>query len=1226
MLMIFRGFCPNCGGDIDSERLAKGLPCRKCLPNLDLFSASLRGYERVAWVKERLLDNDSLRGYWSIARQFEELRDFEEFFTRLTSFRLWNIQRSWAKRLLNKENFALIAPTGVGKSTLLMTYALYRASKELSKVIFMVPTVELVKQTYSKLVVLNNKLCSEVLIISTTELRGDKKGFILNAMKSKEPSIIVMTNNFFSRNLKSEVVNGGLFTDLLIVDDFDALLKSSKVIDALLYLIGIPEEAVKLAKSIVNLRSELLYYKAVGNTELMERVSSELNELSSKLSLALSKSKLGQLVIASATGRGRGSRTKVLRELLGFELGSITNYLRNIIDLYSYMDTNELINILKKLHKGTLVFVSKGMGDEVVDKLRGVLESNGVRCEVANSRKALDRLRSGAVDVLIGIATYYGILVRGIDEPLRVYNAIFYGIPKFKFDINSRLRNPLFLSLSILELKGKYGYNFSTDLIKLAKRVRRLKPSSLRVLTNALRNGLELDGYLKELQMMILKAIDVVKDAYKELLRSHDKLVIGDSLVINDRKGMYVLIPDVMTYIQASGRTSRLFKGRMTLGLSVVLVDDEELFKIFVKRLSYYLMDVKFRYFYDVDLSSIIKSQINSRCGSSLNERDVSRIKSALIIVESPTKAKTIANMFGKAGKRVLGKSVVYETTIPLPTKDIYVTSIVPSLGHVLDLVTDEGLHGIDVSRGNVRLVYSTIKRCLRCGKQFVDHDRCPYCGSNVFKDSKSVLKVIQKLAQEVDYVFIGTDPDMEGEKIAYDLYLLVKPYNGNILRIEFHEITKKAIVNALVNARSINMSLVNAQVVRRVDDRVVGFELSRHLWDIFGKHWLGAGRVQSPVLKWVVSNYVKYRDELGYILKVKPLKSMPYIRIYVKTKDELNELVKTIENEGVRLIKISDEVIELNPKPPFTTDELLTEASLTLKIPSYRVMKLMQDLFELGLITYHRTDSTYVSNYGIEVAKNYLSKVGMEGLLTPRHWGSVGTHECIRPTRPLTPNEVINFSNLMSQLITNYHLKLYELILRRFIASQMRGVKAIRTKVKLNIGDSISQEVILITKIIDKGFTNIYNPYTVTPEVLGLSKEAVLKPVAIKWFRGSKVSLLKDSDVIKIMKEKGIGRPSTYVKAIRSNIEHGYLIMSKKRNYLIPTKLGIKVNEYLQSNFSKFVSEEATKRLESIIEDVYKGSITPDVAIRKLIREILIINNLRLERSKSEEYLSVLE
>jgi Reverse gyrase len=220
-------------------------------------------------------------------------------------------------------------------------------------------------------------------------------------------------------------------------------------------------------------------------------------------------------------------------------------------------------------------------------------------------------------------------------------------------------------------------------------------------------------------------------------------------------------------------------------------------------------------------------------------------IKVILFIVESPNKVKTISSFFGRPSIRNIGGLTVYEVSLG----NIYLL-ITASKGHILELTTDNiGLFGIERKDGVFYPYYNTIKKCLSCGNQFTEYkdEKCPYCGSTNVDDSINRIRALQELAMEVDQIIIGTDPDTEGEMIAYSLYLVLYTFNRNIKRAEFHEVTKTAILNALENLIDIDLNLVKSQVVRRIEDRWLGFSLSQIVQKYFSKNWLSAGRVQTP-------------------------------------------------------------------------------------------------------------------------------------------------------------------------------------------------------------------------------------------------------------------------------------------------------------------------------------------------------------------------------------------
>ena len=1203
-MMLLRHLCPLCGGTVSEDALRNGLPCNRCIRSLKI-PLRREGTEVSKLTLNLAVSSGSTYAELEPINKIitrDELKDFEEFFHKITGKYFWSIQKSWAKRMLSGESFALIAPTGVGKSTLLLSYALYRTRKN-SRVLYIVPTRELMKQVANNFVQTINSsesLLGEVRVYTSDTVKEEAEGSINNL---KPPFIIVVTHAFIFRNK-------GMFDnvrfDLIVVDDFDALLKSSSLIDLILKCLGISEEAINLAKKVINLKSEILYYKYLGNIEKTSELQEQLYEIKLKLAKEINYDEVGQLLIASATGRAKGTRVKVLRELLGFEVGSIMDYLRNIVEAKEHLDRVDVIKLLKKLHGGTLVFVSKDLGIRKARELVEKLKSAGISAVLANSRKALDLLRKGEVRVLVGVATYYGILTRGIDEPLKVYNTVFLGIPKFEINIDVLLQNPRNLVSIMLGLAQK-GYILSDDEKTLVRIVSRLSPSRLKILQLALRAGFEVNDKLKDTLDLILKVIPRVSKTLKEYVNEYGKLVIGNYVIIRKGSTYVAQVPDVMTYIQASGRCSRLYKGRMTLGLSVILYEDDDLLKIFEKRLKNYVPSSNPIPLSELDLEDIKEKQIKSR-SESAGRVDVDKIRSALIVVESPTKAKTIAKMFGNPGRRYIGDYIAYETVISLGD-EVYVATIAPTLGHILDLAVDEGIHGVRIEGSKLIPVYTTIKRCYDCGYQFTDESNtCPRCGSIRIRDSKKIIDALRKISQEVDTIILATDPDDEGEKIAYDVYLALRPYASNFLRIEFHEVTRSGLLKALTSPRSIDMDRVNAQIIRRVDDRLVGFELSSILKQHFSKHWLGGGRVQSPVLAWIVDRYLEYLKNRGYlIIAILPPNNLR-VTAFIPDREKANELLDLISRKGITLQLVSTRVSDVAPKPPYTTDALLFDASYALKLSPGKIMRIAQDLFELGFITYHRTDSTHVSAAGIEVAQELLRSLGYLEEFAPRRWGAEGTHECIRPTRPIRSLDELelDYTSLVRFNLTWYHKKLYEMITKRFIASQMNKARIeFRTYNVLVDGVKLTS-IEVPTKILEPGFTKVYsiNVY----EELRNKDVLTLQPVTTKLIKSSKSKLYTSSDVVKLMKEKGIGRPSTYAKAIENNLKHGYVILSKKYTYLIPTKLGLEVSEFIKRYYPELASERATRELEKLIDVVREGILSRDKALTFLLSDLVSI------------------
>ncbi|MEO3993268.1 MAG: reverse gyrase [Desulfurococcaceae archaeon TW002] len=1132
----------------------------------------------------------------------EEMSRFTEFFSAVTGGKvLWSIQKTWAKRILSGESFALIAPTGVGKSTLLQIYSLYIASKN-KPVIYVVPTKYLANQV---LRVLNDLNPGDIQV-------RDSEAIKLNESPSGK-RIDVITHALLHRNKK---LFEGFRYYLAVIDDFDALLKSSSLMNTILSLVGISEESIKIAQKLVLAKKELLYCKYGGNPEKIEEILKNINELELSLGKSLNYVSVGQILIASATGRGKGERVKVLRELLGFEVGSITDYLRNIVEVIEPLGSVRLEELIKKLHRGTLLFVSKDMGVEKAKEIAAYLANSGVRVLVAGSRRAINKLRENKVDVLVGVSSYYGILTRGLDEPLHVYNTIFYGIPKFKLDLDSTLLNPLTLIKLIKELPA-YGYVQQEEDKQLVNKVLSLRPGALKVLTQGLRGIIQLEGFLRDLSIEVLKARERLREAIDDALtKNSGKVVLSSFVIREDEKGkVAVLIPDVMTYLQASGRSSRLYGGHMTLGLSVVLYDDEDLLKIFQRKLRYVLTSYAPVKLGEVDLAEVIEKQQHSR-SSSANESVLDKIKSVLIIVESPTKARTIAKMFGVPGKRFIGNYVAYETVITYDG-EVFLATIAPSMGHVLDLVNDEGLHGISISGSNISPIYTTIKRCAGCGYQFTEElQTCPRCGSVRLRDSRKVLEALKKIAREVDEVYIATDPDDEGEKIAYDLHAVLSSVNPRIYRIEFHEITKHAVLKALNNPRNIDLLKVSAQIVRRVDDRLVGFELSKILQEDLGKKWLGGGRVQTPVLRWVVERFVEHENSKGYLLRIY-LPNNLRIDYFLEDRGEAEELRDEVSRSGVVVHVLETFEKEVSPPPPYSTDTLLTDVVRELRLPPTHAMRVAQDLFESGYITYHRTDSTHVSSLGVDIAREYVERSGLSELFAPRTWGAEGTHECIRPTKPA---DSIDEDEIFTNKLTHIHKKIYQMIFRRFIASQLKPSRVFYGKIRVCLGNK-QVELEIPLKILREGFTRVYSIRTYG-DLTGIERYV---PTKVEVVSASKVPLLTSADIIRMMKEYRIGRPSTYAKAVENNLRHGYLILSKKKQYLIPTKTGIEVLKYIRERFDVLSNVEFTRHLESLVEGVKSGRISLNAALTYLLSDVIVLRTVREASKTYTEYNEVL-
>ncbi|MEM4043923.1 MAG: reverse gyrase [Sulfolobales archaeon] len=1199
MHVIYRDSCPACHGPIDSLRLSQGLPCRSCLPNLP---KELLAYDENAIEYKRKILSDLLRNpgdYLIMRYRDEELEDFERFFEKIFGRSLWPIQRSWVRRLLDRESFALVAPTGVGKSTLLQLYSLYMAGFG-KKIYFITPTRDLSLQTFDRLEKFSRRAGSNSPIYLYTSSTEDLLQDYLDLI-SKVGGVLITTSAFLSRRFND--VNRIKF-DIVIADDLDAILRSSRNAERILELLGYSREIIDYAYKINRLKEDLLFYKFSGRKDLYEKIREEIEVLRANISSYNVSNDVGQLIVATATGRS-GMKTRVLQEVLGLEVGGILDYVREIIDAYKEIrDEEDLESILRTLGRGTIIYVSKIFRKKAEDLYKD-LRDKGFKIGLAMSgSRDMKRFLEGDLDYIIATASFYGVAVRGIDAPKIVRNTVFLEPPAHIISLDSFLRDPRKLALVLLELSNKSS-EAATAYRDLMKIVSKMRSSEIWILRKMLSGEYEVNDSKRELYEKMIEYIDLCMNLMRN--SSLDKIVTRIGIIkIPERR---VLIPDIMTYIQASGRSSRIYNNTFTLGFSLVLYEDRDLLDLFLRKMKKLYNDFDLRSFDSIDLDRIKKLQDHTRSDLPHREDTLSEaitIKRVLMIVESPTKAKTIARLFGSSSRRSHKGVTVREFSIKVGN-NIYVVDVIASLGHVTDLVSDEGLYGV-LYEGGFTPVYGFITRCLSCGYQTADKvSRCPRCGSSKMRSQEIIVEILRKLAQSVDLIYIATDPDAEGEKIAFDISNLISPYNPRIYRIEFHEISRKAILKAFENPRRIDPRIVSSQIVRRIDDRWIGFIASGFLQKKYNMKWLGVGRVQTPVLKWIIDSYSNYKNNLGYWIYIDTSyrSSIGLLRIFVKDRSEAETILKsdslTVDSvEKIRRV--------LSPPPPFTTDEMLSSADSVLGFTPEKTMRLAQDLFELGLITYHRTDSTHVSANGIEVAREYVSRVYGKEFFNPRSWGEEKAHEAIRPVYPMNIEEIRESSlagDLHSLGISESHEKLYELIFRRFIASQMIEADVEYCKIYIDVGGYKTYAEGLC-KVYREGFLRVYNPYKIIPEELqkpGSSIEA-----SNKWVkRGSPTPLLRGGDIIRMMKERNIGRPSTYTKAIGNNLRHGYVIESRIRRYLIPTKLGMKVAEVLQKIHPELLSEKATRDLEVMLDRVAEGGINVDEILRDILRDLSV-------------------
>lgn len=536
-----------------------------------------------------------------------------------------------------------------------------------------------------------------------------------------------------------------------------------------------------------------------------------------------------------------------------------------------------------------------------------------------------------------------------------------------------------------------------------------------------------------------------------------------------------------------------------------------------------------------------------------------------LVIVESPAKAKTIS--------KYLGKNFVVEA----------------SMGHVRDLPKSQ--LGVNIEE-NYNPKYITIR-----GKG-------------------DLLDKLRKLAKKSERIYLATDPDREGEAISWHLANVLKIDDAEKCRIEFNEITKNAVQNSIKNPREINKDLVDAQQARRILDRLVGYEISPILWKNV-KWGLSAGRVQSAALNLICDR----EDEISKFepkeywtidcllqkeknkFKVK-LHSIDGKKAEVNNEEESTSILKEIKNGEFKVSKIKKSVKNKNPMAPFTTSTLQQEAYRKLNFQTKRTMSVAQQLYEgievkghgtLGLITYMRTDSVRVSqdaqNAALDFVENSYGKDYVPQ--TPRIYKGKkniqDAHEAIRPSYiEITPE-------IAKKSLKDEQYKLYSLIWNRFIASQMASAQL--NSYGIEVGNGRYNFRASGSTVKFDGFMKVYEyvteeeeESTKLPELLDGEILKLNKADGNQHFT-QPPARFTEASFVKVLEEKGIGRPSTYVPTISTLLQRKYVEREKKN--LIPTELGQIVNNIMEEYFNQIVDVEFTAGMEGKLDNIEEGSET---------------------------------
>lgn len=564
----------------------------------------------------------------------------------------------------------------------------------------------------------------------------------------------------------------------------------------------------------------------------------------------------------------------------------------------------------------------------------------------------------------------------------------------------------------------------------------------------------------------------------------------------------------------------------------------------------------------------------------------------SLVIVESPAKAKTIGKFLGKNYK------------------------IKASVGHVIDLPKSK--LGVDIEN-NFEPKYITIR-----GKG-------------------QILNEIKKEAKKVDKIFLATDPDREGEAISWHLANALNLDCNEKIRIEFNEITKNAVKNAIKNPRKIKMDLVNAQQARRVLDRLVGYKISPLLWKKVRKG-LSAGRVQSVATKiicdreneinnFVPEEYWTIEVNLGHNSKIinaeflGTMENNKEKKIKLKTEKDVNYIADVLKNDEYIIYDIKKRIKKRNPYPPYTTSSLQQDAANRLGFSTKKTMQIAQQLYEgvelkkigtVGLVTYIRTDSTRISNEAKNACNNYIEKSFGSSYLgsgTKNKKKDIqDAHEAIRPTSvSLIPDEI-------KEYLSKDQYKLYDLIWRRFVASQMSQAIFETLTIKIKC-----KEYILKTsgsKMKFDGFLKIYDTKTENkthniPE-LNIGEKLKLIEIKPKQHFTQPPPRFTEASLVKQLEELGIGRPATYSPTISTILSRGYVTIEKKQ--LKPTELGFIVTEILTEYFKDIVNEKFTAEMEKKLDYIEEGKLE----WKKIINEFY--DNFKKELEVAEKEIEKIE
>ncbi|MEE0883718.1 MAG: type I DNA topoisomerase [Faecalimonas sp.] len=523
-----------------------------------------------------------------------------------------------------------------------------------------------------------------------------------------------------------------------------------------------------------------------------------------------------------------------------------------------------------------------------------------------------------------------------------------------------------------------------------------------------------------------------------------------------------------------------------------------------------------------------------------------------LVIVESPAKVKTI--------KKFLGSS--YE--------------VLASNGHVRDF--PKSSFGIDVEH-DFEPKYITIR-----GKG-------------------DILANLRKEVKKADKIYLATDPDREGEAIAWHLYIALKLENKKVYRISFNEITKNAVKASIKEAREIDMDLVDAQQARRALDRMVGYKISPLLWSKV-KRGLSAGRVQSVALRIIADREEEIQAfvpeeywSLDAFLNVEGEKK-PLVAKYhgnIHSQEKMDKLLKSLENETFVVEDIKTGVRSTKAPLPFTTSTLQQEASKALNFATQKTMRIAQQLYEDGIITYLRTDSTRVSEEADANAREFVANqygeqyVAVTSKKASEDKKIQDAHEAIRPT------DVTRTPAKLKESVPRDQLRLYQLIWKRFVASRMQPAKYETTTVKIGAGKH--KFTVNASNIKFEGFRAVYiesdeekEESNVLVKRINKDSKLTIDSYEPKQHFTQPPAHYTEATLVKALEELGIGRPSTYAPTISTIIARRYVAKEQKNLYI--TEIGEVVNDIMKQSFASIVDVSFTANMEGLLDMVAEGKV----------------------------------